>query len=69
MLSFVKYRLEESCKEKGEGREGGQEMCLKKCANLFGSMDVAKYTNFGTSVLNPGAGFLCIFTVAFDRLF
>ncbi len=24
---------------------------------------------FGTSVLNPGAGFLRIFTVAFDRLF
>ena len=23
----------------------------------------------GTSVLNPGAGFLRIFTVAFDRLF
>ncbi len=23
----------------------------------------------GTSVLNQGAGFLCIFTVAFDRLF
>ena len=25
--------------------------------------------SYGTSVLNPGAGFLRIFTVAFDRLF
>ena len=25
--------------------------------------------NFGTSVLNPGAGFIRIFTVTFDKLF
>ena len=34
-------------------------------------IDLSSYVEgkFGTSVLNPGAGFLRIFTVAFDRLF
>ena len=39
------------------GSVGDQQLCFRHSTN-----------NLGTSALNPGAGFLRIFTVAFDRL-
>ena len=47
-------------------------MCMLKSYgpwHLSHAPDLAAKGNIGTSVLNPGAGFLRIFTIAFNRLF